>query len=111
MLWGAIMAEDKAGILSYVAVGDVADAHILALRPEAKNNASYLVSGPAGTWDDVLDIVKKDYPNLPSKLKVGAQTVNLSGDTSKTEKDLGIEWTSLRDVVHEVVDQQLGFMG
>lgn len=110
LLWGAIMAEDKATNLSYVAVGDVAEAHVRALKPEVKESTSYLVSGPAHSWDDVLEIVKSDYPGVAYKLKSGVPTNNFTGSTEKTEKELSIKWTSLKDVVHEVMDQQLGFM-
>ncbi|KAL2072446.1 hypothetical protein VTL71DRAFT_11789 [Oculimacula yallundae] len=110
MLWQSIMAENKARLLGYVHVGDVADAHIRALSPDIKNSTNYFISGPPRTWDDVLEIVKNDYPNVPYKLKSGAQAVNYVGNTEKAERELGIEWTSLRDVVHEVMDQQLGFL-
>tara|TARA_R110002060_G_scaffold49589_3_gene60535 strand:- start:563 stop:1000 length:438 start_codon:yes stop_codon:yes gene_type:complete len=111
MLWGAIMAENKAGLLSYVTVGDVAEAHLRALKPEIKENASYLVSGPTHTWDDVLEIVKSHYPGVPYKLKPGTKTINFVGSTEKAEKELGMEWQSLKSLVHEVMDQQLGFLG
>ncbi|CZT49937.1 related to 3-beta hydroxysteroid dehydrogenase/isomerase [Rhynchosporium secalis] len=110
MLWQSIMAEDKASILGYVSVGDVADAHVRSLNPEIKNSTSYFLSGPPCSWDDVLEIVKSDYPNAPYKLKPGVQTVNFVGSTEKAEKELGLKWTSLSDVVHEVMDQQLGFL-
>ncbi|XMA14509.1 hypothetical protein WAI453_007300 [Rhynchosporium graminicola] len=109
-LWQSIMAEDKASILGYVSVGDVADAHVRSLNPEIKNSTSYFLSGPPCSWDDVLEIVKSDYPNAPYKLKPGVQTVNFVGSTEKAEKELGLKWTSLSDVVHEVMDQQLGFL-
>jgi nucleoside-diphosphate-sugar epimerase len=110
MLWDAIMSKNRAGLLSFVAVGDVADAHIRALNPEIKENASYLISGPAQTWDDVLEVLKSDYPGVPYKLKPGVRTFNLVGSTEKAEKELGMEWTSIKDLVHEVMDQQLGFL-
>lgn len=105
------MAENKAGLLSYVTVGDVAEAHLRALKPEIKENASYLVSGPTHTWDDVLEIVKSHYPGVPYKLKPGTKTINFVGSTEKAEKELGMEWQSLKSLVHEVMDQQLGFLG
>lgn len=111
LLWGAIMVPGAASVLGWVHVEDVADAQILALKPEINKDAAYLIAGqPNATWDDVLEIVKQDYPHLPYKLTPGAGRGALFADASKAERELGIKWRSLRQTVHEVVDQQLGFL-
>ncbi|KAL5320146.1 hypothetical protein ACEPPN_010947 [Leptodophora sp. 'Broadleaf-Isolate-01'] len=110
ILWGAIMAENMASILSYVHIGDVADAHIRSLDPKIKESTSYVITAPAQSWDDVLEVVKRDYPNVPYKLKPGVQTINFTSSTQKAEKELGMKWTSIKDTVHEVMDQQLGLL-
>lgn len=110
MLWSAIMNENAAGILSYVSVGDVAEAHVKALEEGVKESTDFLVCGPPREWDDVLDLLEREYPQLDVKLERGVKAVNFVGDTEKTERVLGIKWTSLEDVVRAVVDQQLGLM-
>ena len=111
MLWAGIMVEGAPNVLTWVNVEDVADAHVLALDPKHDTDQSYLIAGqPSAKWEDVLDIVKADYPHLPYKLKADPNRKVTFVDASKAEKDLGIKWRSLKQTVHEVVDQQLGFL-
>lgn len=105
-----MMAENAASSFSWVNVEDVAEAHVQVLGLSVSKNCSYLLAGPNSSWDDVLDILKEDYPHLPYKLEAGAGRAGWVTDTSKAEKELGLKWRSLRETVHELVDQQLGLM-
>lgn len=110
LLWGGIMSGVVINPSGWVNVEDVAQAHVLALDPKVKKDAAYLIAGPNASWDDVLKIVEEDYPNLPYKLRADESRTAWFADTSRAERDLGIKWKSLRETVHEVVDQQLSFM-
>ncbi|KAH6718953.1 hypothetical protein DL95DRAFT_385367 [Leptodontidium sp. 2 PMI_412] len=91
-----------------VYVGDVAQAHVLALKPEIKSGSKYLVSGRPFTWNDVVGILEKHYAGVPYKL-VGTGDYPTKVDTTKAETELGIEWATTETIVTEVLNQQLPF--
>jgi nucleoside-diphosphate-sugar epimerase len=105
------------GALLSVYVGDVADAHVLALKPEIKSGSKYLTSGRPYTWKDVVEILEKHYPGVAYKVTAaGAAKAEkdftpppTKVDTSKAEKELGIEWAATETIVTEVMNQQLSF--
>jgi hypothetical protein len=107
--YGCIL-DHKWKALAYVQVGDVAAAHIKALDPSTTASTSYLASGPKATWKDVVDVLETDYPEAPYKLKVDIPGVSWPTDTTKAVTELGIQWTGLEQVVHRVMDQQLGLL-
>ncbi|CZR65182.1 probable 3-beta hydroxysteroid dehydrogenase/isomerase [Phialocephala subalpina] len=109
-LWDRIMSGTPSGNITYVYVGDVAAAHVKALDPRITESTSYLVSGPPATWKDVVDILKRDYPEIPYKIKADTPGASWPTDTTKAVTELRMKWTSLEKIVHEVMDQQLRFL-
>jgi len=96
------------GALLSVYVGDVANAHVLALKPEIKSGSRYLISGRPYTWKDVVDILQKHYSSVPYKL-AAAENYPTKVDTTRAETELGIKWASLETIITEVMNQQLAF--
>ncbi|KAE8372470.1 3-beta hydroxysteroid dehydrogenase/isomerase family protein [Aspergillus bertholletiae] len=111
MFWNALMTASPATLPNYVNIGDVAKAHIRALDPGVPDGSKYLLAGPSASWKDVSDTLKKYYPNEPFKLSAEAQGKSWPTDTSKAEKELGIEWRSVQQTVRELVDQNLRLRG
>lgn len=88
--------------------GLVANAHVLALKPEIKSGSRYLISGRPYTWKDVVDILQKHYSSVPYKL-AAAENYPTKVDTTRAETELGIKWASLETIITEVMNQQLAF--
>lgn len=110
ILWGPIMTGTLNGPSFGVHIEDVAEAHIKALDPSIPNGAKYLLDGEQTTWKKVAQIVHGDYPNAGAKISVEAEGGAPPVDTSKAEQDLGMKWRSWEQMIHEVMDQQLGFV-
>lgn len=96
--------------ISGVHIKDVAEAHIKALDPKIPNGAKYLLNSIQTTWKDVAQIVHRDYPNAGAKISVEAEGGAMPLDSSKAEQELGIKWRPLEQMIHELMDQQLGFI-
>ncbi|CEJ53952.1 hypothetical protein PMG11_00283 [Penicillium brasilianum] len=107
VLWKAIMTGDLSDASIGVHVQDVAEAHVKALDPKVPDGAKYLLAGKKSDWKGVAQIVHRDYPNLGAKISVEAEGGLLPFDTTKAEKELGMNWRSWEQMIHEVVDQQL----
>jgi nucleoside-diphosphate-sugar epimerase len=112
ILWGPIMSGvlGTPTAISGVHIKDVAEAHIKALDPKIPNGAKYLLNNDQITWKDVAQIVHRDYPNAGAKISVEAEGATMLSDSSKAEQELGIKWRPLEQMIHELMDQQLGFI-
>ncbi|KAK3933686.1 hypothetical protein QBC46DRAFT_462956 [Diplogelasinospora grovesii] len=105
-------AEKKPHIpSSFVDVRDVALAHLRSidakLGEEGGGVTEYLLeSKPGVTWKDVVGFVKDKYPQVDVKL-TGPFDEPFSSDTSRAEKDLGIKWHGMQEIVGSVLDQQI----
>jgi nucleoside-diphosphate-sugar epimerase len=95
---------------SGVHIEDVAEAHVKALSPNIPNGAKYLLAGKRTTWKEVAQIVHRDYPNVGAKISVETEVGSFPLDTSKAEQELGMKWRSWEQMIHEVMDQQLGLI-
>jgi len=96
-----------------VHVDDVAIAHVRALtRSGSTINGvqSYLVSCKKHSWQKVFDFVKLRYPNVPIKLNP-VDSTDYMVDTTRAERELGIEFRQMEEQVADVMDQQLGLRG
>jgi nucleoside-diphosphate-sugar epimerase len=111
LLFGSVMnGPSSDSTLSSVYVGDVAEAQIRSLRPEIKSGSKYFLSGPRVTWKEVAEVLQKYYPNVPTKVvSTEKSTVPLT-DTSKAERELGIQFAKPEVFIREVMDQQLAFL-
>ncbi|KAF3393938.1 hypothetical protein F1880_004899 [Penicillium rolfsii] len=110
VLWGPIMTGNINSPSFAVHIEDVAEAHVKTLDPRIPNGAKYLLDGGQITWKDIAQIAHRDYPNVGAKISLEAEGVAPPMDTSKAEKELGMKWRSLEQMIHELMDQQLGFI-
>lgn len=92
-----------------VHIQDVADAQIKALSPSIADGSKYLLSGEKASWKEIAQIVVRDYPNIGAKITTELEGESMPMDTSKAEKELGIKWRSFKEIVHDLLDQQLRF--
>ncbi|KAJ5718874.1 NAD-dependent epimerase/dehydratase [Penicillium malachiteum] len=110
--WEAIMESTQNASLNCVHIDDVVDAHLMALDGKVLDGSKYLLAPNKATWKEVADIVHRDYPSSGSKItgdmKGEACVPFVQIDCSKSEVDLGLRWRSMEQMVHDVMDQQLG---
>lgn len=117
IIWDVITAGADADVPPtkgpvWVDIVDVAEAHIKALETEAAGGQRYLLA--AGTYcnqeiaDTVRDLgldVAKDAPRgTPGKRESAA---HFGVDASRVEKDLSMQWTSLKKSLGNLVPQLL----
>lgn len=96
-----------------VHVDDVAIAHVRALTRSGstvKGVQPYLLSCERHSWREVYDFVKTRYPNVPVKLDP-VDSINYMVDTTRAERELGMEFRQMEEQVAEVMDQQLELRG
>lgn len=110
VLWKPVMTGILGSPASGVHIEDVAEAHVKALSPNIPNGAKYLLAGKRTTWKEVAQIVHRDYPNVGAKISVETEVGSFPLDTSKAEQELGMKWRSWEQMIHEVMDQQLGLI-
>ena len=108
MLFGSLYAKEPM-FAPYrgVHVLDVAAAHIRALDLDEAPVSSFLVSGKDRPWEEVLEYVRKEFPDA------GFQTEPKAGDrwfvhTDRAEAQLDFKtWREMEEQVKDVVAQQL----
>ncbi|KAI8577982.1 hypothetical protein K450DRAFT_249352 [Umbelopsis ramanniana AG] len=97
------------GSSSFVNVVDVAVAHVLALQNAQKTNGQrYITSQGAFTNQEVVDILRREYPDRqniiakgePGKYKRPTVTV----DGSKVTRELGLQYTDFETVVLQTIE-------
>ncbi|KKK15189.1 hypothetical protein ARAM_002014 [Aspergillus rambellii] len=108
LLFGSIMAGIPMGTITAVHISDVAEAHIKALDEKVPGGSKYLLAGEKSQWKEVAAIVKEKYPTCGAKITEEITGTSWPVDTAKAERELGIQWRSLGEIVKEVMDQQLG---
>ncbi|KAJ9654180.1 hypothetical protein H2198_006744 [Neophaeococcomyces mojaviensis] len=106
-LLGINIAQGRPGFACYV--DDVASVHIAALRSDVQGHQSFGVNydGLNGiNWNDAIDIVKRKAPELVSNglfsFNGSVVTQKVPFNTSKTEKQLGINFKSFEDMIIDV---------
>ncbi|KFY83537.1 hypothetical protein V498_07998 [Pseudogymnoascus sp. VKM F-4517 (FW-2822)] len=110
VLWKLIMTGTFSPSVAGVHIQDVAEAHIKALNPDIPDGAKYLLVGKPITWKEVAQIMDRDYPNVGIKISMEAEGGTMPCDNTKTEQELGMKWRSWEQMIHEVMDQQLGLV-
>ncbi|OAQ59310.1 reductase [Pochonia chlamydosporia 170] len=89
---------------------DVAQVLVKVLKPEVEGNQSFITS-KAITWEDALDTIRNHYPEAVSAGQLSATgkqpTLPIILDSSKTEKVLGITFSTFEEQVREVANQYL----
>ncbi|KAJ5718982.1 NAD-dependent epimerase/dehydratase [Penicillium malachiteum] len=113
--WEAIMEGTQNSSLNCVHIDDVVEAHLMALDGKVSDGSKYLLAPSKATWNEVAEIVHRDYPSSGAKItgdmKAEACVPFMHIDCSKSEIDLGLRWRSMEQMVHDVMDQQLGMRG
>lgn len=110
LLFGTIMTGKPLGTITAVHIQDVAEAHVKALDGAVPDGSKFLLAVPKASWSDVARIVKRDYPESGSKIMEGIPGESWPVDTTEAERVLGMKWTSLDQMVRDVMDQQLGLI-
>ncbi|UPL02888.1 hypothetical protein LCI18_013822 [Fusarium solani-melongenae] len=110
LLMQSLMSDKPLIPSSLVDVRDVALAHLRALKAPISGQGSvteFILCGKPFDWAELVAFVQKKYPEFPLKL-TGPFHQGLTPDTKRAERDLGIEWRGLEDMVSTVLDQQIG---
>ncbi|GIC92803.1 uncharacterized protein Aud_009276 [Aspergillus udagawae] len=110
VLWKPIMTGNFGRSVAGVHIQDVAEAHIKVLNPDIPDGSKYLLAGKPITWKEVAQIVHRDYPNVGTKISMDAEGGTVPYDNTKAEQELGMKWRSWEQMIHEVMDQQLGLV-
>ena len=110
LLWTSLNSENAVVPSAGVHVLDVAEAHVKCLGNAIGEGSRFFLSAPSFAWSDALDFVKREYPNHPWKLRPKEEKLWIV-DTSRAESVLGMNWRSMEDMVRDVVEQQLLFLG
>lgn len=109
--WYAIMEGAQPDSLNCVHITDVVEAHLKALDPKILHGSAYVLAPNKATWKEVADIVHRDYPDSGAKIKrnLNRETAIpfMQVDCTKAEIELEMEWRSMEEMVHDVMDQQL----
>ena len=90
---------------SYVDVRDVAQAHLRAFQVPEAGGQRFLVCGGNCSIQHIVDILRKDVPEVKDRVPVGKPGSGFGGvelyttDTSKSVKILGIKYHSLEQIV------------
>ncbi|KAE8404294.1 hypothetical protein BDV37DRAFT_293972 [Aspergillus pseudonomiae] len=88
-----------------VHVDDVADAHVRVLDGGVSGLRSYLLASETRSWGDVRQFLDERYPGVGFGLK-GDEGISYRVDAERAERELGIVFKGLEDMVGDVVDQQ-----
>ncbi|KAF3912742.1 Dihydroflavonol-4-reductase [Dactylellina cionopaga] len=83
----------------YVDVRDVADAHIRALEVEEAKGKRFLNVGGSFTWEEVVDVLRKNYKDKTFPAPTGENAPSFGYDNSSSIKVLGLNYVSLEDSV------------
>ncbi|EFX05083.1 NAD dependent epimerase dehydratase family protein [Grosmannia clavigera kw1407] len=107
--WTSLGLEKLLILPMVVDVRDVAAIHVRALKMKALTPGAvteFIADGHHTTWEEILGFLKSKYPSVEIKLVAPFPEAILS-DTTRAERDLGIKWHAVSDLVSSVMDQQL----
>jgi nucleoside-diphosphate-sugar epimerase len=94
---------------SFVAVQDVADAHIMAIEsPLVATGDEFILHGPTTSWSEIGEFVRSEYPETRSKLPKGWSFPSTwKADTQNTEEKLGLRCKEVGAAISEVMNQHI----
>jgi nucleoside-diphosphate-sugar epimerase len=96
---------------AWVHVKDVADAHVKALENTSiQSGKEIILSGLRMDWADAVGFINEKYPGLGCKLEPPFERC-WEVDISTAEEVLGMKWRKPEEIISDVIDQQLGFLG
>ncbi|KAE8150355.1 hypothetical protein BDV25DRAFT_139921 [Aspergillus avenaceus] len=109
ILYGSLFAEKPvSGQFLGVHIDDVVEAHVRVLDDKVKGFREFLLAGERRSWGDVKAFVERRFPDLPIRLQ-GVDYVDYRVDAGRAERELGISFKGLEEMVGDVVCQQLEF--
>ncbi|OGM51356.1 reductase [Aspergillus bombycis] len=96
-----------------VHIDDVADAHVRVLDGGVSGLRSYLLASETRSWGDVRRFLEGRYPGVGFGLKdtEGTEGTRYRVDAGRAERELGVEFKGMEDMVGDVVDQQFELKG
>lgn len=114
---GAVVGSPR--VTHQVFLDDVANAHVLALKPEvAKHLDNLLVVGNDGVsipWQDFVPIIKNQFPEAIAssvlKPKVEDENMTAEYDVRSSEEALGFKFAGVDEMVKSVVGQYVKLAG
>ncbi|KAF3937813.1 Dihydroflavonol-4-reductase [Dactylella cylindrospora] len=92
---------DQTPVQAYVDVRNVADAHVSALEVEEAKNQRFLNVADNFSWDQVVEILRKHYPERVDKIPAptGKTVVTSKLINTKSKEVLGVEYIPFEDCV------------
>ena len=99
-------------VISWVDVRDVAKAHRLAYEKPEAGGQRYFTTASLYSFQQVVDIIRKDFPQLQSQTPRGTPGAGLIPNTfevddSKIKKELGMTFMPLEKSIHDMVEELL----
>ena len=105
--WSSMAADAAPFPCMVVDVRDVAEAHLqAAIVPTQRKMTEILLNGYAGTWEPVLSLFKKEFPDLGLAWKSSSSKPS-DIDVSRAESVLGMQWRPVEEMFRGLVTQQL----
>jgi nucleoside-diphosphate-sugar epimerase len=92
---------------SFVAVQDVADAHVMAIEsPSVSSGDEFVLHGPHTSWSEIGEFVRSEHPAIRPMLPEGwVFPAAWKADTRNTEEKLGLRCKAVGTAVPEVINQ------
>ena len=100
------VAKYPGGSMGFVAVEDVAKAHILVWEAAERASGRYLCSGASATWGDVCSTLRDvfgEHARVPTECAAEGQQPLMTLDCTKL-KELGMEFIGLRGMLQRQGD-------
>ncbi|KAH8820277.1 hypothetical protein F5884DRAFT_659299 [Xylogone sp. PMI_703] len=107
-IWTSLHSEKPSIPSALVDVRDVAEAHLKVLENPIESGTEFVLSAPPLKWEEVVEVVKANYPAIDVKLKP-PYAEPWKVDTSTAEKLLGMRWRSREEMIGGLLDQQIAF--
>ncbi|KAF2773916.1 flavonol reductase [Teratosphaeria nubilosa] len=108
---GSTKEVPSTGFPAFVDVRDVAQAHLKAYEKPEAANLRYFTTGRNFTYQEVVDIIHKHFPELKERTPAGEPGNEGPGvfkvDASKAQKELGIHFRGLEEVIVDTVKDLL----
>lgn len=95
--------------LSFVSIGDVARAHVLAIEsPSVQTGDEFVIHGPTTSWTEIHDFVKAEHPEICDMItQVGGTDWVWTAEVTDTEEKLDLRCESVNKEISEAIQQHL----
>lgn len=109
-LWQSLSQPEPLIPSAFVHVRDCAEAHVKALqkREDLETGTEYILSEKVFGWDNVVAVVRKQFPQVEVLLKPGKKPQDeWIVDSSPAENDFDMTWRTGDEMVKDLMNQQL----